>query len=554
MFAPRTTSLLLATGGLLAALPAAAHADPTLLSRATGIAGAPANGGTGEARYEIDTSRTGRFVVFTSNATNLVPGGLPSGSGSMQVYLRDVALGTTELVSRASGVDGAPSSGPASRPSVSDDGRFVAFEASTAANLAPTQSTDGPRVYVRDLQTGITRKMPDDVSDNVPGNASSWDPDLSGDGGTVAYTTTGFTWQLGAPTVVTAPVDGSDTLRFAVTSPAGWPSLPSRAPSISRDGSRIAYETGDGHVAVVDRPLGTQTPVDVSDAAGAPGDGAASEPAISADGSAVTFVSSATNLVAASAGAAATPQIYLRRLGGSPRTALVSAGADGTPVHAGAFPTDPSIAENGDTVAFTAFGLAPGVTNRRIYVRAMGTGAMTPVLPDPPAGSVISNSVQDADLTPSGTAIAFQSGQENLSTEDVDPAIDAFLTPVAPVTIREPEGPRIPEQRPRVIPPLKLSELAMRGIAGLPSQRRACRTTQLSITFDAQAAAGIQQATVTIRWGKRGTRVITLAGADAKGRVRLGRRPSRAFTVSVKLDTASGAGELSRSYARCPRR
>ncbi len=555
MFSARTSQILLTTAGLLAAWPAAAHADPVLVSRASGAAGAPANAlASHEIPVQVDVSRTGRFVAFTSDATNLIPGGLPSGSGGVQVYLRDLALGTTELVSRASGPGGAPSSGRASNPTVSDDGRFVAFEALSAANLAPATATDGRRVYIRDLETGTTTKVRDDTSDNNPGDAESWDPDLSGDGRTLAYTTTGFTWQSGAPTVVTTQTESEGDLRFVATPPAGWPSLPSQQPSISRDGRRVAYVDGSGHVIVTDLVGGTRTLVDQAEGApGTPGNGTAREPAISADGFAVAFVSRATDLVPGPAGQPATDEVYLRRLGAAPRTELVSVAPGGTSTsRSGTFPAYPSVAENGDAVAFVAYGAGAPVSSSRLYVRQMSTGVTSELLPAAPAGAEGLASVLDAELTPDGTSVAFQSGQDNLSGEDLDPGVDAFLVAAAPLRVREPEGPRIPERRPQVEPPLAtLAPGVLRRLIGLPSQRRVCRTTRLTLGFDGQIDPAVTAATVTVRWGERGVRTLRLTGRQLQQQARIGSRPRGRFTITVQVSGDGRTGTIQRTYGAC---
>src|SRR5438046_3037872 len=67
-------------------------------------------------------SADGRFVVFYSYATNLVPGDT---NGTGDVFVHDRQTGTTERVS----VDSAGTQGNSNsdRPSISADGRFVAF-------------------------------------------------------------------------------------------------------------------------------------------------------------------------------------------------------------------------------------------------------------------------------------------------------------------------------------------------------------------------------------------------------------------------------------------
>ncbi len=76
----------------------------------------------------------GRYVAFVSDATNLVP----NGNSRRDLYVRDMSAGTTELVSLNS--SGEPANRASSRPAMSPDGRFVAFNTS-ATNMG--QDTNG---------------------------------------------------------------------------------------------------------------------------------------------------------------------------------------------------------------------------------------------------------------------------------------------------------------------------------------------------------------------------------------------------------------------------
>ena len=109
-------------------------------------------------------SRDGRFVTFTSAATNL-PGAV---SGQNNVYLRDLQAGTTELISIGNG--GANADSYSYSGEISDGGRYVSF-ASGAHNLLPT-AVSTQHAYVRDRQTGTTEMV--DVNGNGdPGDVFS---------------------------------------------------------------------------------------------------------------------------------------------------------------------------------------------------------------------------------------------------------------------------------------------------------------------------------------------------------------------------------------------
>ncbi|MFF5247742.1 S8 family serine peptidase [Streptosporangium sp. NPDC000095] len=93
-------------------------------------------------------SADGRFAVFNSDATNLVPGDV---NEKTDVFVRDRTTGKTEAVSV--GVGGAVGDGNSREQSISADGRFVAFE-SGATDLVPGDTNGHADVFVRDRQTG----------------------------------------------------------------------------------------------------------------------------------------------------------------------------------------------------------------------------------------------------------------------------------------------------------------------------------------------------------------------------------------------------------------
>ena len=108
-------------------------------------------------------SSNGQYVVFTSSADNLVPGG----TNEQNVYLRDLQAGTTTLVSvSTNGVD--PGNGDSFLPIISANGRYVLFH-SKAYNLAAGSSSGGmENLYFRDLQTGTTYALTSGPWRNLP--------------------------------------------------------------------------------------------------------------------------------------------------------------------------------------------------------------------------------------------------------------------------------------------------------------------------------------------------------------------------------------------------
>ena len=138
-------------------------------------------------------SADGRSVAFDS-AGRLVP---DDRGGEVDVFVRDLATESTTLASRASGADGAPGNAASFAPSISDDGRFVAFM-SSASNLAAddTETPAGPTVgfdpgfdvFVRDLQTQTTTLVSRaSGATGADGNGPSAAPAISADGRFVAF-------------------------------------------------------------------------------------------------------------------------------------------------------------------------------------------------------------------------------------------------------------------------------------------------------------------------------------------------------------------------------
>ena len=128
---------------------------------------------------EVAISGEGRYVAFTSAAPDLVAGT----TVGADVFVRDRVLGVTELVSVGSSPGNAPSRGP----SISTDGRLVAF-VSEADNLVAGDSNGRPDVFAKDLQTGSVRRVSlrEDGS-QIPQGAT--EAVLSGDGQVVVFRT-----------------------------------------------------------------------------------------------------------------------------------------------------------------------------------------------------------------------------------------------------------------------------------------------------------------------------------------------------------------------------
>ncbi len=105
-------------------------------------------------------SANGRFVAFDSRATNLVSGDT---NGRSDVFVHDRQTGITERVSVNS--TGSQGNSDSDRPLISANGRFVAFN-SRSTNLVPGDTNGSMDVFVHDRQTGITERVSVDNSGN----------------------------------------------------------------------------------------------------------------------------------------------------------------------------------------------------------------------------------------------------------------------------------------------------------------------------------------------------------------------------------------------------
>ena len=155
-------------------------ATTTLVSRATGVAGVKGNAVSTQAQVAAG----GRFVVFLSAANNLTPETVGEAG---QIFRRDLQTATTTLVSRASGPAGAPAADGVLASSISADGRLVGF-GSTATNLHADDADATSDAFLRDLQATTTTLLSRaSGAAGAKGNAASGGPAISGDGRVVAF-------------------------------------------------------------------------------------------------------------------------------------------------------------------------------------------------------------------------------------------------------------------------------------------------------------------------------------------------------------------------------
>ena len=187
-------------------------------------------------------SADGRFVAFSSTASNLVTG---DANGQQDVFIADVVSGTIQLVSVASSGTQANGLSANSTLSVSADGRYVAFD-STANNLAGGDTNGQQDIFLRDTVANVTTLVSSDAAGSI-GNGQSVNPAISGNGRYIAFTSQSSNLVIGdanstADIFVKDRITGAVTLASVSTGNVAA-NAASSTPAISRDGQFIAFDS-----------------------------------------------------------------------------------------------------------------------------------------------------------------------------------------------------------------------------------------------------------------------------------------------------------------------
>ncbi|MCA1844643.1 MAG: hypothetical protein LC792_15915, partial [Actinobacteria bacterium] len=282
-----------------------------------GPGGAQATGGDS---WAPSVSGDGRYVAFASDANNLVA---DDTNNATDVFRYDRQAKTTTRISV--GANGTPGDEISYSPSISGDGSVVAF-LSAAHNLAVGDTNDVTDVFLRDLAAGTTVEVK--TPGGTPGNGESSAPSLSADGRSVAFASAASNL---APDDTNNAADifvfdrAAGTIERVNVGPGGAAaSRDSETPSISGDGRFVAFSSEAPNlvptdtnrrtdVFVRDRTLGQTTrvslgPVPGGQCAATQGDRPSLRPSISINGGVVAFQSTATNLVSLDTNAA--PDIF----------------------------------------------------------------------------------------------------------------------------------------------------------------------------------------------------------------------------------------------------
>jgi outer membrane protein assembly factor BamB/Tol biopolymer transport system component len=316
-------------------------------------------------------SADGRFVAFASGAPNLVAGDT---NGRIDVFVFDRDLGRMERVSVAA-AGGGPN-GDSVSASISADGRSVVFD-SYASDLVAGDANDARDVFVFDRESGETQRV-SVSSGGAGGNRLSARGRISGDGRRVAF-------ESDASNLVAGDTNGA------------------------RD------------VFVFDRETRRTERVSRG-ASGAQGNGSSGEASISADGLQVAFASTASNLVVGDANGRGDVFVVERETGQVERVNADGAGGLGTESSSA-----PSLSGDGRHVAFLLGGPDPNETIRlQVFAFDRGTGLLERVSVAGAGGPANGSSFAPA-ISADGRRVAYESDASDLVGGDVDGARDVFL-------------------------------------------------------------------------------------------------------------------------------
>jgi len=177
-FPRRSSSSVTATGSSCASHPSSSR-SATLECECSRVSVDASGGDSNSDSAQASISADGRFVAFSSSASDLVPGD----RCCSDIFVRDRQMAVTTRVS----VDtaGRDANDASAHPSISGDGRYVAFY-SFASDLVPGDGNGTIDVFVRDRQDAITGRASLGFFGGEA-NGPSLNPSISADAHYVAF-------------------------------------------------------------------------------------------------------------------------------------------------------------------------------------------------------------------------------------------------------------------------------------------------------------------------------------------------------------------------------
>lgn len=378
----------------------------------------------------------GRFVTFRSDADNLATGDT---NNLPDIFLRDRVVGRTLRMSLAGGA--VPADGASGDGRVSTDGRFVAFS-SDATNLVSSDTNHSPDIFLRSLLGVYTTRESVDSSErqvNRPLPLSQGSPSVNADGDFIAFESNsdqlvpGDAW-VGSDIFVRNRQFGTTELA-SVDSGEAQKDADSYQPSISSDGRFVAFVSLGAFVAddtnnkadvyVRDRLAGTTERVSL-DSNESQANGSSEKPSITGDGRFVIFVSQASNLVTGDTNGVTDVFLRDRLTGITERVSVGNTGSQGNRASENAS----AVSGDGRYIAFQSsatnlvFGDTNGASDIFVRDRRLETTHRVSVTTD---GRQANNSSSEPALSYNGRFLTFQSSATNLVPDDTNGSEDIFL-------------------------------------------------------------------------------------------------------------------------------
>ena len=416
----------------LAALMATSAEAGTTTRVSVGPGGIQANDISGFSAMDI--SADGRFVAFSSYATNLVA---DDHNGAEDVFLRDLTRNETYLISTASGRTQGDASSES--PSISSDGHFVCFR-SNASNLVPGDTNNQADIFLRDRAKLTTTRI-NIRPDGKQTKGSVFGCDISNDGRFIAFDAEAGRLVEGDTNqdfdIFVYNRTNKKTERVSLSN-SGQQALGGYSifPSISGTGRYVAFQSiarnlvtgpkGDGaNIYVRDREA-KKTILASRGLGGAPIDSGTSYPVISADGRYVAFDSNSSNLAPGDTNDTDDVFVFDTQSGKTTRVSVATNGQQGN-----GSSMYPHISADGRFVVFHSYAtnLVPNDTNGvyDIFVHDLKTGATTRASVTSSGGQANDESRYHFTIAPQGDKVAFISDATNLVPGDTNGVIDVFL-------------------------------------------------------------------------------------------------------------------------------
>ena len=448
----RLVTIVVVLTGLLVVPASAASAAPAPAGATTRVSvGAGGTQANGHSALTV-ISANGRYVAFSSGASNLVAGDT---NGVEDVFVRDRVSGVTTRVSVATdGTQANGGTGGSSAPAISADGRYVAFF-SYASNLVAGDTIGVGDVFVHDRVTGATTRV-SIATDGAQANSDSVTsgdnetPSISADGRYVAFHSWASNLVAGdtnfAPDMFVRDRVTGTTTRVSVATGGSQANGGSYQPAISTDGRYIVFYSaasnlvagdtnGTSDVFVRDRVSGATTRASVA-TGGSQANGFSGRVAISADGRYVAFFSDATNLVAGDTNGRVDAFVRDRVAGTTARVSIATGGAQANNSVQAVYPA--AISADGRYVAFGSWAsnMVAGDTNGKqdVFVRDRVAGTTTRVSVATSGAQANSDSFVGT-ISGNGRYVAFWSQSSNLVDGDTNGKQDVFVRDrLAPAT------------------------------------------------------------------------------------------------------------------------